>query len=65
MAESRRFERRPPDAPDEDAASKAAYAELLRDLVADGWQPYERGRDWWAMRLRRTASAEPRPPARA
>ena len=30
---------------DDDAASHEAYDELLRELYADGWQPYERGRD--------------------
>lgn len=65
VAESRRFTRRPPDAPDEDAASKAAYAELVRDLVSDGWEPYDHGRDWWATRLRRTPSAEQHSEARS
>ena len=58
VAQSRRFERRSPDQPAYDAASLAAYDELLRNLYADGWMPYERGREWWAMRLRRDASAE-------
>jgi hypothetical protein len=57
VAQSRRFERRSPDPPAYDPASHAAYDELLRDLYADGWLPYERGREWWAMRLRRTANA--------
>ena len=58
VAESRRFQRRPPDTPDEDAASQAAYAELVRELVSDGWEPYDHGRDWWATRLRRVPSDE-------
>jgi hypothetical protein len=59
VAESRRFQRQPPDTPDEDAASRAAYAELVRELVSDGWEPYDHGRDWWATRLRRVPSAGP------
>jgi hypothetical protein len=59
VAQSHRFERRSPDPPAYDAASLAAYDELLRNLYADGWLPYERGREWWEMRLRRTASPEP------
>jgi hypothetical protein len=58
VAQSRRFERGTPDPPAYDDASHAAYDELLRNLYADGWLPYERGREWWAMRLRRTASPE-------
>ncbi len=58
MAESRRFQRRSPDTPDDDAASQAAYAELVRELVSDGWEPYDHGRDWWATRLRRVPSDE-------
>jgi hypothetical protein len=58
VAQSRRFERDSPDPPAYDAASHQAYDELLRDLYADGWLPYERGREWWAMRLRRTAGPE-------
>ena len=38
--------------PDDDAASHEAYEQLLRALYAEGWQPYERGRQWWEMRLR-------------
>ena len=59
VARSRRFERGSPEPPDYDAASHAAYDELLRNLYADGRLPYERGREWWAMRLRRTATPEP------
>ena len=59
VARSRRFQRGSPEPPDYDAASHAAYDELLRNLYADGWLPYERGREWWAMRLRRTATSEP------
>jgi len=58
VAQSRRFERRTPDPPAYDDASHAAYDELLRNLYADGWLPYERGREWWAMRLRRPTSPE-------
>ena len=61
VARSRRFERRSPEPPDYDAASHEAYDQLLRDLYADGWQPYERGRHWWEMRLRRTATPRRRP----
>jgi hypothetical protein len=59
VAQSRRFERCTPDPPAYDDASHAAYDELLRNLYADGWLPYERGREWWAMRLRRSTSPEP------
>jgi hypothetical protein len=58
VAQSRRFQRRSPEPPEYDDASHAAYDQLLRDLYADGWLPYERGREWWAMRLRRTANLE-------
>jgi hypothetical protein len=58
VARSRRFERRSPEPPDYDAASQAAYDQLVRDLYADGWLPYERGREWWAMRLRRDVTSE-------
>jgi hypothetical protein len=54
VAASRRFERSQPGAPDEDVASRLAYAELVRKLVSEGWEPYERGTAWWEMRLRRT-----------
>ena len=47
-------------APDDDAASHAAYDQLLNDLYADGWLPYERGREWWEMRLRRTTAPKHR-----
>jgi hypothetical protein len=58
VAQSHRFKRHSPEPPAYDAASLAAYDELLRNLYADGWLPYERGREWWEMRLRRTASRE-------
>lgn len=61
VAASRRFERSQPGAPDEDVASRQAYAELVRKLVSEGWEPYERGTAWWEMRLRRTeGSSAPR-----
>jgi hypothetical protein len=61
VAASRRFERSQPGAPDEDVASRQAYAELVRKLVSEGWEPYERGTAWWEMRLRRTeGSSTPR-----
>lgn len=60
VAESRRFERQPPPLPDEDAASRDAYVELVRNLVSEGWEPYERGREWWALSLRRNPPAPPR-----
>jgi hypothetical protein len=53
VAASRRFERRTPGPPDQDWASRQAYAELVRLLMAEGWEPYGRGRAWWEMRLRR------------
>lgn len=64
VAQSRRFERRSPDPPSYDATSHAAYDELLRNLYADGWLPYERGREWWAMRLRRTEPSDTPTPTR-
>jgi hypothetical protein len=61
VAASRRFERSQPGAPDEDVASRQAYAELVRKLVSEGWEPYGRGTAWWEMRLRRTeGSSTPR-----
>jgi hypothetical protein len=61
LAASQRFERSQPGAPGEDWASRQAYAELVRQLVSDGWEPYERGAAWWEMRLRRSAgSSTPR-----
>ncbi len=64
VARSRRFERRSPEPPDDDAASHEAYEQLLRALYAEGWQPYEHGRRWWEMRLRHGASTETSAPAR-
>jgi hypothetical protein len=62
VAQSGRFERRSPEPPEYDGASHAAYDQLLSTLYADGWLPYERGREWWAMRLRRTpGSGTPTP----
>jgi hypothetical protein len=61
VAASPRFARSEPGAPDEDVASRQAYAELVRKLVSEGWEPYERGTAWWEMRLRRTdGSSTPR-----
>ena len=64
VARSRRFERHSPEPPDDDAASHEAYEQLLRALYAEGWQPYERGRQWWEMRLRQAATTEAPTPAR-
>jgi hypothetical protein len=64
VARSGRFDRATAEPPEYDAASHAAYDQLLSDLYADGWLPYERGREWWAMRLRRTTAPETRTPAR-
>jgi hypothetical protein len=62
VARSGRFDRGTDEPPEYDAASHAAYDQLLNELYADGWQPYERGRQWWEMRLRRTeTSATPTP----
>jgi hypothetical protein len=59
VAESRPLEGRPPVLPDEGARSHDAYAELVRNLVSQGWEPFDRGRDWGAVRLRRIPSAGP------
>ena len=64
VARSRRFERRSPQPLGDDAASHEAYEQLLRALYAEGWQPYERGRQWWEMRLRHAATTESPTPAR-
>jgi hypothetical protein len=64
VARSGRFDRGTTEPPEYDAASHAAYDQLLSELYADGWLPYERGREWWEMRLRRTTAPEPRAPAR-
>jgi hypothetical protein len=64
VARSRRFERRSPQPPYDDAASHEAYEQLLRGLYAEGWQPYDRGRQWWEMRLRHAATTETPTPAR-
>jgi hypothetical protein len=62
VARSGRFDRAADELPEYDAASHAAYDQLLNELYADGWQPYERGRQWWEMRLRRNGpSATPTP----
>jgi hypothetical protein len=53
VAASRRFERPLPGPPDQDWASRQAYGELVRALIAEGWEPYGRGRAWWEMRFRR------------
>jgi hypothetical protein len=54
VAASRPFERRTPGPPDDDRASRQAYGELVRALMAAGWEPYGRGHAWWEMRLRRS-----------
>ena len=54
VAESRPLEGRPV-VPDEGARSYAAYA----SLVSQGREPFDRGRDWWTVRLRRSPSAGP------
>ena len=64
VARSGRFDRDTTEPPEYDAASHAAYDQLLSDLYADGWLPYERGREWWEMRLRRTTAPEAATPAR-
>lgn len=64
VARSGRFDRNTTEPPEYDAASHAAYDQLLNDLYADGWLPYERGREWWEMRLRRTTAPEAATPAR-
>jgi hypothetical protein len=61
VAASRRFERRTPGPPDQDQASRQAYAELVRVLMAEGWEPYGRGRAWWEMRLRRAPESSGTP----
>jgi hypothetical protein len=58
VAASPPFERGHPGAPDDDdAAPREAYAELVVKLLAEGWEPYERGTAWWEMRLRRNAGS--------
>jgi hypothetical protein len=65
VARSGRFDRTTDAPPEYDAASHAAYDQLLNELYADGWQPYERGRQWWEMRLRRSETSDtPRTPVR-
>jgi hypothetical protein len=63
VARSGRFDRSAAEPPEYDAASHA-YDQLLTDLYADGWLPYERGREWWEMRLRRTTPPGTPTPAR-
>ena len=63
VALSPRFPREPRNTPEYDAASHAAYEKLLDDLYADGWLPYELGRQWWETRLRRPTKADKRTPA--
>jgi hypothetical protein len=58
VAASRRFERRMPGPPDQDRDSRQAYAELVRRLISEGWEPYGRGHAWWEMRLRRSDESE-------
>jgi hypothetical protein len=53
IAASPRFERRQPGPPDQDRASRQAYTQLVRELMSNGWEPYERGNAWWETRLRR------------
>jgi hypothetical protein len=57
VAASPRFERRQPGPPDADWASRQAYTQLVRELMSNGWEPYERGNAWWEMRLRRADGA--------
>ena len=57
VAASPRFDRRQPGPPDEDWAARQAYAQLVRELMSNGWEPYERGNAWWEMRLRRADGA--------
>jgi hypothetical protein len=63
VARSGRFDRSAAEPPAYDAASHA-YDQLLTDLYADGWLPYERGREWWEMRLRRRTPPGTPTPAR-
>lgn len=64
VARSRRFERRSPEGPGYHAASRQAYEQLLNDLYAEGWQPYERGRHWWEVRLRHELTSKTPAPTR-
>lgn len=64
VARSGRFDRASDEPPEYDAASHAAYDQLLNELFADGWQPYERGRQWWEMRLRRSETSDAPTPSR-
>jgi len=64
VARSGRFDRHSAEPPEYDAASQAAYDQLLTDLYADGWLPYERGREWWEMRLRRSRTSDVPTPSR-
>jgi hypothetical protein len=64
VARSGRFDRATDAPPEYDAASHAAYDQLLNELYADGWQPYERGREWWEMRLRRSETSDAPTPSR-
>jgi hypothetical protein len=64
VARSGRFDRVTDAPPEYDAASHAAYDQLLNQLYADGWQPYERGRQWWEMRLRRSETSDAPTPSR-
>jgi hypothetical protein len=58
VAASPPFEHGHPGAPDDDdAAPRKAYTELVVKLLAEGWEPYERGTAWWEMRLRRNAGS--------
>jgi hypothetical protein len=42
-------------------ARRPRCAELVRALMAEGWEPYGRGRAWWEMRLRRTPESSGTP----
>lgn len=64
VARSGRFDRATDEPPEYDAVSHAAYDQLLNELYADGWQPYERGRQWWEMRLRRSVTSGAPTPSR-
>jgi hypothetical protein len=64
VARSGLIDRRTAERPEYDAASHAAYDQLLSDLYADGWLPYERGHEWWEMRLRHSDTSNRPAPSR-
>jgi hypothetical protein len=59
VAESRRFTRHPTPLPADNATTYDAYSELVDHLVSVGWEPYERGPQWWDLSLRPVGSARP------